>query len=260
MPSTELVPPAPQVLSPVTPAELLIHIINHHRHPTTVVVASPRQPFLDALALEVGPRVRQHSDEILPKTLIQTAVSRHIRLVFAPTPTHLRAYLATFSDRHSHRGIVPDPPPATHSSRGGRRLHRHPLLLVYAFLEIHRLTSEWSAQGIAATAATLVEAAARTGFRAAVVEPRGGGGGGEYAFETLDQFLREEVPLLNGARRRDDTGDWIGRTVDVASILGRWFDLEPGEEGGSQDTAADDVGSKHGTQPPPGADDGAQHV
>lgn len=208
----------PLILHPATPTELLTHVLNHRRHPTTLVIASAKQPFLDALAHQVDTSPQDpQSIQVLHKTLIQTAVSRHIRVAFAPTPAHLRAYLAAFAPRDDD-GIIPAAPPpggAAHVvSRGGPP----PLLLVYGFLEVHRLTSEWSAQGIAGSAAALVEAAARTRLRAAVVEPRGGGDG----FDSLEEFLAEGVPMLSGAARTD-SGAWAGRNVEAGRVLGRWF-------------------------------------
>lgn len=204
---------SPIILSPVTPSELFLYILAHHRYPTTIVVASAKQPFLDALTLEVKSQKEPQQDRLLQKTLLQTAISRHIHLVFTPTVTHLRAYLSTFSREDSK---IRAPPNFKANGTGDS------LLLVYGFLEVHRVTSEWSAQGIANSAAALVEAAATNSLRATVVEPRGGGQG----FERLDEFLGEDVPVLSGTLMRD-SGAWNGRTVQIRRVLSRWFEIEP---------------------------------
>jgi hypothetical protein len=201
---------SPVILAPVTPSELVSQIIARHRHPTTILIASAKQPFLEALAYEVQSQDEKQQNHLLHKSLLQTAVSRHIRLVFTPTVAHLRAYLSTFSQGDSK---IPAPPNPKGTDAA------NPLLLVYGFLEVHRVTTEWSAQGIANSAAALVEAAARNSFRAAVVEPRGGGD----EFEALDEFLGEEVPLLSGTLRKE-SGAWNGRTVVIRRVLGRWFE------------------------------------
>lgn len=206
---------SPIILAPVTPSELFLYVLTHHRYPTTIVVASSKQPFLDALTLEVKSQDEPQQDRLLQKTLLQTAISRHIRLVFTPTVTHLRAYLATFSQEDSK---IRAPPNFEPSGAGD------PLLLVYGFLEVHRVTSEWSAQGIANSAATLVEAAARNSLRATVAEPRGGGQG----FEGLDEFLGENVPVLSGALMKE-SGAWNARTVEIRRVLCRWFETKPEE-------------------------------
>ncbi|KFH45156.1 hypothetical protein ACRE_039970 [Hapsidospora chrysogenum ATCC 11550] len=198
------------ILPPVTPSELVSQIMARHRYPTTILITSAKQPFFDALTYEIQSQDEEQRNHILHKTLLQTAVSRHIHLAFTPTVAHLRAYLSTFTQGDSR---TPAPP----NSKGADGAS--PLLLVYGFLEVHRVTTEWSAQGIANSAAALVEAAARNSFRAAVVEPRGGG----VEFEALDEFLGEEVPLLSGTLRKE-SGAWSGRTVEIRSILGRWFE------------------------------------
>lgn len=196
----------PIILTPATPSELITTIIAHYRYPTTIIVASPKQPFLDALTQEVTSDAEREEDadqQLLRKTLLQTAVSRHIHILFTPTVTHLRALTSTFSQADSR---VQDPPNFTKDGE------KKPLLIVYCFLELHRSTTEWSAQGLGTSAAALVEAATRNGFRAAVVEPRGGGDG----FEGMSEFLGERVPVLSGT----------ARTVEVGRVLKRWFEEE----------------------------------
>ncbi|KND92056.1 hypothetical protein TOPH_03567 [Tolypocladium ophioglossoides CBS 100239] len=212
--------PRPIVLSPATPSELLTYILSYHTYPTTLLISWPRQQFLDALVQDMEqqlpPPASQDDHHPSPKhpllraTLMQVAVARHIRILFIPTTTHLRAYLATFSAAESR---IPPPPNLTPS--GGA-----PLLLVYGFLEPHRHGSEWSAQGLNTSAAGFVESAARNGFRAAIAEPRR-----TDADDELRKALGENVPVLNGTTRRDD-GSWSGQTVPIQKVLARWFEFE----------------------------------
>ena len=209
----------PIILTPATPTELITTIISHHRYPTTILVASPKQPFLEAIAQEVALVSEQSEEEehhLLRKTLMQTAVSRHIKFLFTPTVTHLRAHLSVCSRTESR---VQAPPLLELQTQ------KEPLLVVYGFLELHRSTTEWSAQGLGTSAAALVEAAARNGFRPAVVEPRGGGGG----FDTMGEFLGERVPMLSGTIMKD-SGAWTGRTVEAGRVLKRWFKEEGARE------------------------------
>lgn len=202
---------SPTVLAPATPVELITHILADYRYPTTMIIVSHKQPFLDALTQEIRSGDESGKDQLLHKSLLQTAVSRHLRLIFTPTITHLRAYLETFNVDDNIRYATP----ANYSAR----TDKSPLLLVYGFLEGHRVTTEWSAQGLASTAAGLVEAAARNSLRAGVVEPRAGGDG----FEILEEFMNEQIPILNGTTRRE-SGAWSGRTIEVKRVLGQWFE------------------------------------
>ncbi|KAF5016884.1 hypothetical protein F66182_11294, partial [Fusarium sp. NRRL 66182] len=134
----------PIVLSPATPSALLSYIISYHRYPTTLIVGSTRAEFHASLLGDVAQHLAlydEREDErpadtdatspphpLLKAPLYQIAISRHIRLLFAPTVTHLRAYLSVFTPKDSP---VSPPPNHTPSSRA-------PLLLIYGLLALHR--------------------------------------------------------------------------------------------------------------------------
>ncbi|KAF4496975.1 hypothetical protein FAGAP_6860 [Fusarium agapanthi] len=219
----------PIVVSPQTPSELLSYIISYHRYPSTIIVGSSKEEFQSSLIEEIthhltlqeeqqpedpGNSETQSSHYLLKAPLYQIAISRHIRFIFAPTVTHLRAFLSVFIPKDSP---IPAPPNYTPTSRP-------PLLLVYGLLALHRDASEWSAQGISNSAALLVDAASRNEFRAAIIEPKGIGG-----HDTLDHLGGEMIPLLNGTSRRDD-GSWSGRTVSAKQVLSRWFEFDTREQ------------------------------
>ncbi|KAL7783992.1 hypothetical protein V8C43DRAFT_293326 [Trichoderma afarasin] len=253
---TPAMPPSPHpiVLSPSTPSELLQYIISRHRYPTTILIGWPKQTFIEGLVEDVALQLSLQQDPsstttaadvtaesikedkpqteppdnsssilhpLQRKTLLQTAISRHIRLLFIPSTTHLRAYLGTFSASESK---IPPPDLSGLDDSDPRCKTETPLLLAYGFLELHREGTEWSAQGIGTTAAYLVEAAARNSVRAAIAEPRGARG-----HQLLDDFLDEKVPILSGTAVRDD-GSWSGRTVPVRAVLSRWFEFEQDEK------------------------------
>ncbi|CAM1511719.1 Fc.00g092320.m01.CDS01 [Cosmosporella sp. VM-42] len=217
------------VLSPATPSELLSYIISYQKHPTTLIIGCYKQDFISTLINDVKQQLHEldpsHDTQptdaepggiqhpFLKAPLYQLAVSRHIRIIFTPTVTHLRAYLSVFSASDSNIKAPPIHKPSSHK----------PLLLIYGLLELHRGASEWSAQGIANSTAIFVESAVRNAFRPVIVEPKGAGG-----HEDFDQVLGEMVPLINGTSRKDD-GSWSGRTVKIKRILSRWFEFESRE-------------------------------
>ncbi|KUI68697.1 hypothetical protein VM1G_03820 [Cytospora mali] len=241
----------PVILSPALPSELLAYIIQHQTYPTTLIICSSRAEFLAHLISDVQDTTRRilhpgtdlndpsratdsrpNANALLASPLYQVAIARHIRMVFVPTVSHLRAYLSAFTNDDSK---VP-PPPASTSAR----TKRQSLLLVYGFLNLHCDTSEWSAQGISSTAASLVEAATRAGFRAVIVDhprrpPRQNDGDGDEAedgdgdkvTEAEDSLLSAEVTVLSSSARRAgadlDDAAWTGRKVTVGRVLGRWF-------------------------------------
>jgi hypothetical protein len=241
----------PVFLSPALPAELLTFIINQTSHPTTLIICMTRTEFLQSLLQDVpGKELTTEQNHDLPPTsdtkqspktsntsnfpqlvsapLFQTAIARHIRLVFIPTVTHLRAFMSVFPATDTK---VAAPPEDTLTTRTGtNRRPPHPLLLVYGFLALHRDTSEWSAQGLSNTAAALVEVARENGFRAVIVEPRADRMEGEGT--EMEALLGAGLPVITGAMRRangdGEEGGWTGRKVDVRRVLGRWFGFEGG--------------------------------
>ncbi|RYP73635.1 hypothetical protein DL771_003523 [Monosporascus sp. 5C6A] len=237
--------PSCTLLSPALPSELLSYVLDHHAHPTTLIICSPRSDFLASLAEEFGsqgvapnPDLGEREDEppaeeepraksgdrvrhrLLSSPLYQVAVSRHIRTVYIPTATHLRAYLSVFSPADSKVA----PPPA----RFAAKLARRPHLVLYGFLDLHRDTSEWSAQGLGSSAASLVELGHRLAWDVAVIEPRRRDSGGGL----LEEMLSEAVPILSSGGRRfgldSEEGGWSGRRVEVGRVLMRWFRFRRG--------------------------------
>ncbi|KAK4188321.1 hypothetical protein QBC35DRAFT_496821 [Podospora australis] len=252
-------PSSPVYLSPALPSDLLQYIIHRCAYPTTLLVCSSRAEFLSTLTQDVLYSSSSHVQEgdqnqtdeqahdeaakqsnhpppplkpplLQPPPLYQLTVTRHIRTVFLPTVSHLRAFLSVFSNssRPARVSVPPEGAPSSSSP---------PLLLVYGFLAIHRDTSEWSVQGISNTSAALVEAAKRTRLKAVVVEPQLPSPSSLPVKEEEDELeqqekkseiLEEDVPILSGSARRGLTG-WTGRTVDVESVLGRWFRFGKGD-------------------------------
>lgn len=166
---------------------------------------------------------------LLQQSIQRVAIAKHIRVVFLPSVSHLRAWLTVFPPADPK---TVEPPPATAASTFARKAETAPLLLLYGFLDLHRDTSEWSAQGLGSTAATLVEAARQAVLRAVIVEPRMDW---DERVRDSDALLGEEMPILSGAERRaaardqdEGGGGWIGRTATVRRVLGRWFRFQEG--------------------------------
>lgn len=235
----------PVVLSPALPSELLTHILNFHVYPTTLIICSTKSDFMQSLTRDMqhqdkssqndeastqqqhpdGPNTQEKLDTRIPPTflsspLYQVAISRHIRTAYIPTVTHLRAYLSVMSADDS--GVTPPP------SSFAATVHKAPHLIIYGAIDLHRDTSEWSAQGLSNTAATLVETGHRMGWQVVMIEPRKP----EHGMASYQELLEDTLPMLSGGARRmgldSDEGGWVGRTVVVGKVLSRWFRFQRG--------------------------------
>ncbi|EFX05361.1 hypothetical protein CMQ_3430 [Grosmannia clavigera kw1407] len=215
------------VLSPALPSELLHYIISCCAHPTTLIVCSSQDDFVAAFLGE-GPldqqqRAREQRSRLVqaPSSLLQVAVSRHIRVAFVPTVVHLRAFLAAFDPRASRIGPPPELESSSSSSSSSKKDAAPPVvrpsLFAYGFVQLHRDSSEWSAQGLATSAAVLVETAGRAGFDALLVDIRS------------SHDLDERVPILSTVPRRQlQKAGYPLRTERLRAVLGRWFRFAPG--------------------------------
>ncbi|KAM7188172.1 hypothetical protein V8F20_010668 [Naviculisporaceae sp. PSN 640] len=262
---------SPVYLGPTSPPDLLWFLIHSCVHPTTVIICSSRSDFLESLTqnllskTQLEPRREQkHGDDenqsdqdwyslLSAAPLYQIAIARHLRIIFVPTVSHLRACLSVFSPDDS-----PVPPPPSTTSAGGTRLTNTgnlyggsrgnpPLLIIYGFLDIHRYTSEWTVAGLSNTASVLLETAKRVDFKAVVTEPKREAQvkvENEIKVEEeeeqrmeADDKEQEKLPVVHsdplsgsvafindGSVRIDLTGTGLGqRTVKVRQVLGRWF-------------------------------------
>lgn len=257
--------PVPILLSPALPSELLAYILNHHVYPTTLVLCSTRKDFSKLLqqdlqqqssssrqdragcgsrtpageADQYPPDLDKNDerevikDQLLCQTLGLVSVSRHIRTVYVPTVTHLRSWLSVFSPENTNlAGPPPNFKPPSRTS---------PIFIVYGVIELHRDTSEWSAQGLGNTVAALVETANRVGWGLTLIESKrqapvdqDDGCAQEESHLTVDfgSLLEEQLPILSGSARRAgleaDAGGWSGRTVEVGRAMSRWFKFQRG--------------------------------
>jgi len=139
------------------------------------------------------------------------------------------------------------PPPGRDYGGNGKGKRGAGLIVLYGILELHKDTSEWSAQGLGDTLARVVEAGRRTGTRIILLEESKG----VEVKNTLgveregDEDKREDrrkggwkgweerLPMLNRSVKRvgfeSEGAGWSGRTVEVGRILARWFRFGKGE-------------------------------
>lgn len=215
-----------------TPLDFLEYAIHNHTAPTTIVVCSSREAFLEHVHSSIrGPTDNGTSDPteagsirrrhpLLIPTIHLLARSRTIDLVFTPTLQHLRAYLATMFAASTD----------THRSAASSNPNFHsPMLAVLGLLDVHRETSEYTAQGLSRSLSIAVDTSIASERRLVLAEILPATKDEEaMAVEENEDQMRldpwmEQIPILNGSiRSRGDERVWAGRTVEVARVLGRW--------------------------------------
>lgn len=259
-------PLPPVALPPARADELLAFLLSQAANaptdrPAILVVCKTRAAFMESLAfsMEVASTDDDMSEEprslpqplgkqeLLVPILMQVINSKAIRVVFITSVVQLRVWLAVLDG--------PGPPSTAlgeDSDAHLEQLRRHrripSQMFVYGTVELHRDGSEWSAQGLANTISSLVEAGVRCRKRVVLVEDSQDIGSivNEPASdaELGTQISREEateqrlppartgfdpwcarLPMLNGTLKWAGFGSKEGswRTVEVKSVLSRWF-------------------------------------
>lgn len=216
--------------------EIIDCILKQYNFTITVIVCASRSAFLADLQDELHSthstllqKPHERSDHLAPHTLLSPtlrllAASRMVHLAFIPTLPHLRAYLAALKA-------------PTNPSGASRQCHqpnsRRAMLVILSLVDLHRSTSEYSAQGISRTLAIAVEAARLAGLKLVLGERYmeddnedidGVNDGATGAVNTAQQKpWTEQIPILSGSVRfGNGEGLRAGRAVNVGKVLGRW--------------------------------------
>lgn len=216
-----------------TPVDFLEYILQNSAAPSTIVVCSSREAFLERIDLSIRESLGENNSSpteedvsrpqhaLLLPTIHLLAKSRAIDLAFTPTLQHLRAYLATQNAQRVEARAT--------EAHGMSSLHS-PMLAILGLLDVHRSTSEFSAQGLSRTLAIAVEASIALGRKLIVgeilpaIENKDAMATEENENEVQTDPWLEQIPILNGSiiRSGDEERAWAGRTVEVARVVGRW--------------------------------------
>ncbi|KAI7163041.1 hypothetical protein KC349_g1596 [Hortaea werneckii] len=246
----------PLVLEDVSLTDFMRYILDHHEGPSTLVVGGAKEDFLAAFRDTAERQVRSDDPQLTRSespgvthdhiatqraassqdawtapTLRMLATSRTVKVVFCPDNTHLRAYIAIHAG-HSY---------GNHTST---EKDRKRILALLNPVALHQPTSAFSAQGLNRTFSVAVEAAHASGSRLIIAEcdryASKHRGNLYTSVETLDPEVRDatqqlsmsiwdvEVSILNVTTKSFGAGErgWVGRTVRVRDVAGRWCHFE----------------------------------
>lgn len=223
----------------VTPVDFLEYVLQNHAAPSTVIVCSSREAFLEDILLSIRQSagetaadmteedyLRQRHSLLFPSIHL-LATSRTIDLAFTPTLQHLRAYLATIGlNVGMDAGATANPVSKAQS----------PTLAILGLIDVHRSTSEYSGQGLSRTLSAAVEASLAQGRRLIIAEPlpipeaEDAMGSSDRNDAPSDPWM-EQIPILtNSIRSGGEQRVWAGRTIEVARVVGRWCTIAKRDE------------------------------
>ncbi|KFY17046.1 hypothetical protein V492_00906 [Pseudogymnoascus sp. VKM F-4246] len=216
-----MAPISPIAVPPVTSRVLLDYILTSTSYPTTLLVCCPKATFLSSLQnSEPTSSTLQSSTS----TLQLLSVSPHIQVIFAPTLSHLRAWLSV-ADTECAAPAPAQKPGSKATTDTVIQGNGRSRLVVWGLVNMHKGTSEWSVQGLGSTAAALVEAGQRMRRKVVLVEEAESDLGweneeseGEPAvFEGVeDQEDLEEMDGLND-NGEPESGNQVGQEKKLQS-------------------------------------------
>jgi hypothetical protein len=177
--------PEPTVLYPLTLPDLLMKLLDSPSKPTILIVCLSRATFIRLLLTQLPV-----NHPLLVASLNLLDASSQMQLIFCDTVQVLQAYLAVMDNVIGAMYLI------------------HPL-------RQHMHTPAFSAQGLSRTFSSLSDAIARTSGTVFIVEPIEGLEGEEDPWD-------QHVPILGSGGKFSGQRGWVGRTVGVKRIIGRW--------------------------------------
>ncbi|KAF1816822.1 hypothetical protein P152DRAFT_426140 [Eremomyces bilateralis CBS 781.70] len=181
----------------------LTHFLSVQRPPSSLIICSTEEGFLEGLTGPSASASLGVLQALLCPTLEHIHTHEQVHVAFCPSVQSLKAYLSVFE-------ACSKPNPEHESGQ------RRPILAVINLISVHEGTSSDSAQGLSRACAMAVEAAIRTGLEL-------------MFFETAEIPRRydgweRQVGILSSTTRSFRSGEraWVGRTVPVKAMLGRW--------------------------------------
>ena len=220
-------------IPPMTCNEFIGYLLHRHEHPSTVVVCSSREMFLDRLSSSLHAESADPStlpeeeeetfDPLLVPNINQLAASKTVSMAFASSLPHLRAYLASY---------LPPKKMLKESTLLAESGQQCPLLVIYGLIDLHRATTDYSVQGLSRSLAIAVETAELSSMRLLLVEDSADWecsnleSGPEAAAVTVNDPWEEQVPFLNSSVLSSRDRLDAGRTVEIGAVIAKWCDFQ----------------------------------
>ncbi|KAF3923996.1 hypothetical protein ABW21_db0203376 [Orbilia brochopaga] len=173
----------------------------------TIIICSSRGAFIRELLIDLHfPVADIPADDDTDKPLtdaqeliLHTPISAllatdAVSMVYCPSIHHLRAYLSSLtSTHHIAKNQKEDPESRAEDAAGDSS--RLPYLAIHGLLPLHHLSTEWSAQGLSRTLASIIDTAT-TISRALLLS---------VSADSRAFGIAAELPLINSRMMRNNT-------------------------------------------------------
>ena len=241
MPSSKSRPSRPIVLEPCKAYHVLQHILRRPAPSNHLIICSSRDSFLQSLLYEITQESQNEQStalEFLAPTLSNLHNSRNFQITFCSDLTNLRAYLAKL--RH------PQQQERVESESKDAHDQTCPLLMIINLIHIHEQTLSYSVQGFNRTFASIADVAHGLNHQLIMVECINP----EDEYETgvqedadmldgshsVTNVWDQDLSMLNITTKTFGTGEraWVGRTVRIRQVAGRWFEFRKLEDYGRE--------------------------
>lgn len=224
------------ILPPQSGLEFVRYLLNHDTLHTTLVICQDREDFLDGLYGACSSRAddfeahenvedERRSLAVTPNDTIESiAVSRHIKVAFTPTVSHLRAYLSVICKSMFLPSLCSNVQVGSIPS---------PRLAVFGLIGVHRGTSNFSAQGLMRSLSLLLETAQATEQGVVLAEDPpidvALSSRQDFLHETPSNPWKERIPLLSSRVLRKTQHVRLPATQDITieDVLQKWCQILP---------------------------------
>jgi hypothetical protein len=239
----------PVALQPVTLLALVRCIMEHHDQPSTLVVCSSRDEFLQDMLSSVQDASEDEDQYHLSQPILHLLrASSRMNVAFCPSLQTLHAWLSWHS-HSSSKGSKSNGKRSSSSLDG----YTDSSLIVVNPIALHRSTSSFSAQGLSRTFAGLIDLSICSRQRLIIAEcvptiqnpdqrPQSSStadsdeGERTIAANTSDNDVDttpnpwdQDISILNVTTKSFGVGErgWVGRTVKIGQVIQRWCEFKP---------------------------------
>lgn len=206
----------------------ITHLLENEILPTIVIFCGSRESLLEELLSSTTLQSPDAEDEqsgvglslLLTNTIELLALTPSIKIVYVESILHARAYLSTLDGQLDHFEF--------------NVASQRPTLAIWGLIHAHKMTSEYTAQGVFRSLSLAIDAAHYTcrGLVVAECSLIDGRTRDEEEPNVTDAgFWEQRIPLLNQSIKLDrDRRQLAGQGIAIRDIVRKWCTIKESDE------------------------------